>query len=94
MTPITFDNLIEFGMSSPNDGSEILFPLEKIISIPSEDSNEQEDIGTISFVVTREQNKTELALKLPTGDTIFLACESIEELEIFEKCIGSFETNY
>jgi hypothetical protein len=92
-TPITKESLEAFGMSQPTDGTEIIFPLEKILSLLG-DEGDDDKLGTIAVVVTRERNSSELALKLPTGDTIFLACESIEELEIFEKCIGSFETDY
>lgn len=90
-TPITFDSLVEFGMTAPTDGSEILFPLEKVL-------NENLDVADgdkIAICVSRENNSHQLCLKLPGGDTLWLlGAEHIEELQVIEKCITSFEPNY
>jgi hypothetical protein len=35
-----------------------------------------------------------LALELPDGGTLFLTCKTIEELKVFEKCIGMWTPAY
>lgn len=60
--------------------------------------NENSDVANedkIAICVSRENNSPQLCLKLPGGDTLWLlGAEFIEELEVIEKCITSFEPNY
>jgi hypothetical protein len=85
---ITKESLIAFGMKVPNDGTEILYPLEKELG-------KDEFGGVLALVVTNENNRSELCLKLPGGDTLFLGgIKTIEELRIFEKSISSYQPNY
>lgn len=86
---ITNNQLLEFGMKKNKNGDKLLFPMEKIISMPNEDNE-----GNIAICLTNMRNQTELCLMLPNGDCIYLSIETIEKLKIFEKCIGSWEPSY
>ncbi len=95
-TPITKESLIEFGMVVTNeeDPLRFIYPLEKVLTSENDPDNE-DAVLKMSLVITNERNSSELALILPSGDTLFLGgIESIEELKIFEKAITSFEPVY
>lgn len=86
---ITKEQLLEFGMTE-TEGIEVhITPLRKIIGKPEDSEN-----GTLAIVITREYNTNALALKLPDGSTLFLNCNTIEELKAFEKCIGMWTPVY
>ena len=88
---ITKAQLIKFGMKENKGVEKLVFPMEKIISLPNP---EDPDEGTLSIYVTNMHNKSELALSLPDGGLIYLYCKTIDELKAFERCIGSYEPNY
>lgn len=88
---ITKGSLISFGMKETEGDEKMLFPMKKVISIPNE--NPEADEGELAICVTQMRNIAELCLMLPDG-CIYLAAESIEELQIFEKCIASYEPNF
>ena len=89
---ITKENLIAFGMKETEGDEKMIFPMKKVISIPNEDADEDE--GELAICVTQMRNASELCLMLPDGACIYLAAESIEDLQTFEKCIASYEPNY
>ena len=89
---ITKENLITFGMKETEGYKKMIFPMKKVISIPNEDADEDE--GELAICVTQMRNASELCLMLPDGACIYLAAESIEDLQTFEKCIASYEPNY
>lgn len=89
---ITKENLITFGMKETEGDEKMIFPMKKVISIPNEDADEDE--GELAICVTQMRNVSELCLMLPDGACIYLAAESIEDLQTFEKCIASYEPNY
>lgn len=89
---ITKENLITFGMKETEGDEKMIFPMKKVISIPNEDADEDE--GELAICVTQMRNASELCLTLPDGSCIYLAAESIEDLQTFEKCIASYEPNY
>lgn len=89
---ITKENLITFGMKETEGDEKMIFPMKKVISIPNEDADEDE--GELVICVTQMRNASELCLMLPDGACIYLAAESIEDLQTFEKCIASYEPNY
>jgi len=82
---MTNKQLLEFGMKE-NVG-DFVYPMSKILA-------KGED-GTLEMVVTQERNILEIALKLPSGDTLYLGgAKDIEDLKTFEKCISSWEPVY
>lgn len=88
---ITKENLIGFGMIQTEGDEKLMFPMKKVISIPNEDD---EDKGELAICLTRLRNQTELCLSMPDGNVLYLAPESIEDLQAFEKCIESYEPVY
>lgn len=89
---ITKEQLLEFGMKETTGDERLIFPMEKVISIPNDDA--EEDEGKLAICVTQMRNQPELCLMMPDGACLYLAAETIEELKIFEKCIASWEPNY
>lgn len=84
---ITKEDLIEFGMKENKGYDKILYPMEKILGEGEE--------GTIALVITNQHNRSEFAIVLPSGDTLFLVgVKSIEDLKCIERCITSWEPNY
>lgn len=91
---ISKDTLINhFGMTETVGDERISFPIKKVISLPRE-NHDEEDEGELAICVTQMRNKAELCLLLPDGALIFLYVKTIEELKAFEKCIASYEPNY
>lgn len=86
---ITIEQLKEYGMTETEGLEAHITPLRKVIS-----KSEDNELGDLAIVITREYNTNALALKLPDGATIFLNCNAIEELMAFEKCIASWSPNY
>lgn len=87
---ITKENLINhFGMVETEGDEQIIFPLKKVISIPNEDA--EEDEGELAICITRMRNQAELCLSMPDGSVLYLAPQSIEDLQAFERCIESYE---
>ena len=86
---ITKENLINhFGMVETEGDEQIIFPLKKVISIPNEDA--EEDEGELAICITRMRNQAELCLSMPDGSVLYLAPQSIEDLQAFERCIESY----
>lgn len=86
---ITKENLIEFGMKETTGDSKIIFPMEKVISIPNDEID-----GELAICLTRMRNREEFCLMLPDGSCLYLNVNSMEDLRTFEKCIESWEPNY
>ncbi len=87
---ITKENLINhFGMVETQGDEKLMFPLKKVISVPNEDA--EEDEGELAICVTTMRNKSELCLSMPDGSVLYLAPQSIEDLQAFERCIESYE---
>ena len=90
---ITKENLINhFGMVETQGDEKLMFPLKKVISVPNEDA--EEDEGELAICVTTIRNKSELCLSMPDGSVLYLMPRHIEDLNIFERCIESFEPVY
>lgn len=90
---ITKESLIAFGMKETEGDEKLLFPMKKVISIPNEDAVEDEEQGELAICVTQMRNKSELCFMMPDG-CIYLSVQSIEDLEAFERCIGTYEPHY
>jgi len=89
---ITKENLIiHFGMKETEGEDMNLFPLKKVISLPSECLEETEEMA---IAVTTMRNRSELCMIMPDGALMYLTAESIEDLIVFEKSIGSYEPNF
>jgi hypothetical protein len=91
-TIINKENLILYGMTENKGDGSFIMPMEKVISVPNEDADEDE--GDLAICVTTMRNSTEICLRLPDGAVIYLNVQSIEQLKAFEKCIGCYEPPY
>lgn len=91
---ITKEQLLEFGMIETTGDEKIIYPMKKVISIPPEKEDTDDDLGEIAICVDMEYNFLRLVLKLPDGSTLVICPETIDELKIFEKCIGGWESYY
>lgn len=80
---ITKESLIAFGMKEVGGEARAIFSMNKVISVGED---------TMSICVTNVRNASELCLILPDGAFLYLKAESIEDLQRFEKCIGSYES--
>jgi len=92
---ITKEQLIEFGMKelSQEEGG-FYFPMKKVISVPNEENEDNDEFGDISICVSMAYNSSKIVLSLPDGSVINVFVETIEELKAFEKCIAGWEPNY
>jgi hypothetical protein len=91
-TKITKDSLLKFGMIDTGDCFDLL-EKDLISDKWKEENPEEAENAILSLVITNERNSAELGLRTADG-IIFLAIDSIEDLEIFEKAIGSYSSNY
>ena len=84
MSEITKEQLEEFGMVKNTDVDNFIIPIEKVLGECEE--------GVLAIVVTQERNKAELALKTPSGETIYLGgVQNIHLLNTTERCITEWE---
>jgi len=90
---ITKENLINhFGMVETEGDEKLLFPMKKVISVKNHlDEEMEEDEGELAICVTMLRNKSELCLSMPDGSILYLTPRHIEDLNIFERCIESYE---
>jgi hypothetical protein len=86
-TEITKESLLEYGMKEYDN---VLFPMQKNLS---ENENENQEEGILAICITQMRNITEICLLMPNGNIIFLNVNSIEELQQFENCIESYDSN-
>ena len=91
---ITKEQLIEFGMIETTGDEKIIFPMRKVISLPKESDDEDDELGEIAICIDMLYNSPRLVLSLPDGSSLGICVETIDELKAFEKCIGSFEPYY
>jgi hypothetical protein len=91
---ITKEQLIEFGMKETEGDEKAIVPMKKVISLPKEPEDEDDELGEIAICIDMQYNAPRLVLSLPDGSTLGICAETIDELKAFEKCIGSFEPYY
>ena len=87
---ITKEQLIKFGMKETEGDEKAITPMKKVISLPNEDN----ELGEISICINMQYNSPRLILSLPDGSMLEICAKTIDELKVFEKCIGSFEPYY
>lgn len=88
-TEITNESLVAAGWKEIGDGSAS--SLRKVLS--DLEDNDPDD-GEIALVLHWMYNAPMIALSLPDGSLLNINAESMEQLEVFEKMIHSFDPPY
>lgn len=88
-TKISNDSLIEYGFKNISSVNPI-DPYEKVLSVPSEDDDEDE--GQIALVLTMERNVPEFGIRTPDG--ILYLYADLDQLRVIENAITGYSPNF